>query len=160
MNRITCCSKLFLSAVLAVLSTAGCAASPRLDGLADFARVDQDDTPYVYRVANAKGVVVGIREQANEPRGSLAFWSDVLSHKLTARGYTALGNAKSISTVSGREGSQLRYSISSEGRDHEYWLTIFVAGDNLVLVEASGDREVFASVAKELERAVASLDLG
>ncbi len=119
----------------------GCARAPHVTAPDDFAALDGDG-PFAFRATNASGVVLGVRTEKNEPRGNLDFWAQALHHKLTKAGYRHAGSS-ALTTEAGVAGKRLTYEIDRGGRVQEYWLTVFVAGDRVIVVEAGGDTAFF-----------------
>jgi len=113
---------------------------------------------YRFRAVSPDGVVVAVRREANDPKGDLAFWSGALDAKLRRDGYRAL-EARDVE-AKGMKGKQLRYAIDRGGREHSYWVSVFVTPTAVVTVEAGGDHELFARESEALLRAIATLDLG
>jgi hypothetical protein len=113
---------------------------------------------YRFRAVSPEGVVVAVRREANDPKGDLGFWSGAIDAKLRRDGYRAI----EILDVEakGLKGKQLRYSIERGGRDHSFWVAVFVTEESVVTVESGGDHELFAKQSEALLRALASLDLG
>lgn len=143
----------------AAISTIGCTRGPHVATPPDFAELDAPDGQ-VQKAVNASGVAIAVRDEKNEPRANLAFWSTTIDKRLKSTGYVAEGPAKKVRLANGLEGLALRYTTSFGGRDHAYWLTLFVTDDRVVVVEAAGDAEVFGAAAKDIEASMASIDLG
>jgi hypothetical protein len=149
MKRFIAC----LIACSAVLG--GCTHDFAIDTPDGFAPLE-DQKAYDYRATDAEGVVLGVREKANEPRGDLGFWSTALDAQMRRRGYTA-ESAKAVESADGVTGKQIRYSVEKNGRKHAYWITVFVTEDRVVTVEAGGDQAFFAEKEKPIQRAIASV---
>lgn len=132
----------------------GCANTARLDTPAGFATLESSDA-FTYRASSAKGVVLATRTEKNELKANTDFWTESIDQKLVHAGYIK----KSEKTVEARgiEGKQLRYSVDRGGREHSYWVTVFLKGDRVVLVEAAGDAQPFAKAEPEVERAIGTL---
>ena len=143
-----------IAAVLLSLTACHTAHLETPDGFAEL-----DGNKYDYRATSSQGVVVGVKRHPNEPRGSLAFWSGVVSRKLEDQGYTRnSGKPRAVKTALGAEGRQFRYSFQSGGRPHKYWVTLFVTREQVFVVEAGGDEAFFdQEIAPKVEAAIASL---
>jgi hypothetical protein len=124
------------------------------DGFAELE--DQDD--YGYRATNAQGVVLAVRREDNAPHGDLSFWSGAVDAHLRRSGYKVV-EAVQVETSMGVRGRQLRYAIEREGRTHAFWVTVFVTADEVITIEAGGDKDFFDKVEKPLARAIDSLGL-
>jgi hypothetical protein len=117
----------------------------------------EDQETYDYRATDAEGVVLGVREKANDPRGDLSFWSGALDAHLRRRGYRAVAS-KDVESVDGIAGRQIRYAVDRDGRRHAYWVTVFVTDDRVVTVEAGGDEAFFEEKGKAIQKAIASVE--
>ena len=141
--------------VLVALCGVGCA-SASLDAPAGFARLDASDE-FAWRAVSADGVVLAVRDVPNRPEANLAFWSHTVDERLRVRGYARDGEAREVRNRDGVAGTQFRYDRDEEGRAHRYWVTVFVRGSHVYVVEAGGDRETFDPARDAVERAVATL---
>jgi hypothetical protein len=141
---------------LAALVLGGCSTA-RLQTPSGFAA--QHDEAYDYRASDGEGVVLAVRSEKNDPRGDLEFWSSTVDVRLRKAGYAAQ-DRRDVKSIDGREGRQLRYELASEGRTLAFWVTLFVTGRRVVIVEAGGDVELFDPKAKVVEAAIASLHVG
>ena len=158
MNTLKLSISLVLAAALGALT--GCASSAHLETPQDFAELDAGDD-FDYRATNAEGVVIGVRVEKNDPKGSLDFWVAALDQKLAKTGYVKKsGKTEKVAAVA-MEGARLKYERSQNGRPHAYWLTVFVDGDRILLVEAAGDTAFFGKdVEKKIDEATRTLDAG
>jgi hypothetical protein len=91
-----------------------------------------------YRATTADGVVVGVRAFDNDPRGDLAFWSQIIEKRLRESGGYALLGKSDVKCRSGLPGVQLRFGHDEGKQSHLYLLAIFVDEDHVFLVEAGG----------------------
>lgn len=150
-------TRTILTALLAATMTlmTGCASTAKLDTPAGFATLDTDDA-FAYRALSAKGVVVATRTEKNDLKANVEFWSESIDLKLSKAGYhkTTEQNVK----ARGLEGRQLRYTVERNGREHRYWVTVFLKGNRVVLVEAAGDAQHFGPLEPTLERTIATLN--
>lgn len=146
---------LALTAASALATLQGCTSVAKLDTPSGFATVPHDDT-FAYRALSAKGVVLATRTEKNDLRGNTDFWSESIDLKLTRAGYTKQGDVE-VATARGLKGRQLRYSVERRGREHRYWVTVFLKDDRVVLVEAAGDTEHFKAAEATVERSIATL---
>jgi hypothetical protein len=137
------------------LLAVGCNSGARVSAPDGFAELDEGET-YSYRATNAAGVVIGVRTEDNNPRGNLDFWTSAVDLKLKKSGYAAVSEeAAKVSSETGLDGRRLRYRTQKDGRTHEYWVTVFVTEDKVIVVEAAGDEAYFdAKTQKRIEAAV------
>lgn len=120
-----------------------CSSGARVSAPDGFAELDEGDT-FSYRATNAAGVVIGVRTEDNNPRGNLDFWTNAVDLKLKKSGYAAMTEeASKVSSDTGLDGRRLRYHTQKDGRTHEYWVTVFVTEDKVIVVEAAGDEAYF-----------------
>ena len=140
-------------ALALLLPAAGCTSyvtTPR--GFAEL-----DSSSYDYRATTADGVVIAVRELDNDPEGDLEFWAGVIDAKMRQR-YTA-ETVDEIQTRAGMDGVQVRYVTTRNGRTHRYWTTVFVDEDEVYLIEAAGDAELFDAHVEDVERTIASFEI-
>jgi len=146
----------FLALALSAFSAlSGCASVAKLDTPSGFATLDRDDT-FAYRALSAKGVVVATRTEKNELRGNTEFWSESIDLKLAREGYVKKAELN-VRSNAGVEGRQLRYAVDHNGREHRYWVTVFLKGDRVVVVEATGDAQHFVPLEPTIEKTIATL---
>jgi hypothetical protein len=145
-----------LAAIAFVLATAACGGAARLTTPAGFAKIDSDDD-YAYRATTAQGVVIATRTNPNKLKGNLDFWADSIDLKLREAGYAPEGT-KDVTTRSGLNGKQMRYTTTKNGREHAYWVTVFLTKKRVVVVEAAGDKQPFEKAQPALEQAIGSLE--
>lgn len=141
---------------LAAVVLGGCSTA-RIQTPSGFAA--QQDDAYDWRASDGEGVVLAVRSEKNDPHGDLAFWSSAVDVRLRTAGYTAT-DRRDVKSIDGREGRQLRYELASQGRTLAFWVTVFVSGRHVVLVEAGGDTELFEPKRKVVEAAIASVRVG
>jgi len=149
--------RLILGLVITAQALA-CTPNIRIDAPDGFAELEEQER-YDYRATNAEGVVLGVRRKANDPQGDLAFWSGALDAHLRRSGYEAVV-AKEVSSKDGIKGRQIRYHRNHQGRQHHYWVTVFVTPEQVVTVEAGGDEAFFGEQEKAIQRAIKGLELG
>ena len=155
-------SRLSISLALFVLPlVTGCQPQARVTTPEGFAELEPDDH-YGFRATSAAGVVIGVRTEKNEPRGSLDFWTAAVDYRVRKLGYSTEGGAPTkVTSKGGLEGRRLRYALERQGRPHEYWVTVFVAEDSVYVVEAAGDRAYFDdAVQARIEQATRTIDPG
>ncbi len=155
-RRIILGLSLALLALLALGPASGCSRGFAITTPAGFAELDDQDH-YGYRATDAQGVVIAVRREKNKPYGDLSFWSGAVDAQLRRKGYKAL-KAVDVS-ASGVKGKQIRYTVSRAGRDHSFWMTVFVTEDVVVTVEVGGDQEYFEKAEEHLSKAISSLQV-
>ncbi|HTJ83222.1 MAG TPA: hypothetical protein VL400_15995 [Polyangiaceae bacterium] len=151
---------LFAAFFVAACALSGCASNAHLDTPENFAELEHGDD-FDYRATSASGVVIGVRVEKNAPRGNLDFWVSALDAKLEKSGYVKKGDKPEKVATGTLDGARLRFERTKDGRPHEYWLTVFVHGDDLLLVEAAGDTAFFTKdVEKKIDEATRTLQPG
>lgn len=156
--RETTMTRRLLPLIATLLLATGACASFRMNTPPGFAELDSNDD-FDYRATSADGVVVAVRAERNRPEGNLEFWSRAVDERLRANGYSPDGEPRPVRSADGVPGVQYRYARDHDGRTLRYWVTVFVRGSKIFIVEAGGDREVFDRAAPAVERAVASIRL-
>lgn len=143
--------KLILSLSLALLS-AGChsfeAKTP-----AEF--VVLDSPSYDYRAASSDGVVLAARSMKNDPRGTLAFYTDVTRRKLREGDGYALMEEREVTAKTGEKGSQLRFGRDHGGAPHTYVVTLFVTSDRIFVLEAGGAKAEVDAHMSQIDASIA-----
>ena len=119
----------------------------------------QERAGYALRATTAEGVVLAVREIANEEHGSREFWVDAIRNRLRRAGGYALLEERDVSLASGDSARQLRFGRDEAGRPYAYWLTIAVRSDVIILIEAGGRRDAFEAREAALTQAIASVRL-
>src|SRR4051812_32535567 len=110
--------KLFGIASFVALAITSVACHPTVhlqapDGFAEM----KGDSAYDFRAASARGVVLAVRAEKNEPRANLDFWTDAIDLRLRAQGYTAEVR-KEMKSADGHDGRQLRYTRIDDHRTY------------------------------------------
>lgn len=93
-----------------------------------------------YRATTADGVVIGIRNVDNDPKGELAFWARAVENRMRERGGYALLEKKPVSARSNLTGTQLRFGHDEGNTPHLYWVTLFVTDKTIYILEAGGTK--------------------
>lgn len=149
-------------ALLALASFAGCGHHFSIDTPADFVELEPEREQrrgYAMRATSADGVVIAVREIADGREGSRDFWVDAIRNRLRRAGGYALLEEEDVRAASGDTGHQMRFGRDEAGRPYVYWITVFVRGDRVTVVEAGGRREVFDEESDGVRRAIASVRL-
>lgn len=115
--------------------------------------VDMGDTypDGEYRAATADGVVLGIREFDNEPRGELAFWARALENRMREAGGYARLDKRSVTSRTGVNGTELRFGHDEGKTPHLYWVVIFVTDKRIFILEAGGTKVEMEKQAPQIE---------
>lgn len=144
---------------LAALGLAGCASGARLTPPAPFVTLDPANDGYRERHVTADGVVLSLRDVENRPRGPLSFWVQAIRSRLRRAGAYELEDEQDVRAASGETGRQMRFARDHGRRAYVYWITVFVDGDRLVMVEAGGREDRFTPLADDVARSIAGLRL-
>lgn len=148
----------YLVCAALIASAFGCA-KYRIDVPPNFVELEEPGEGYALRASDAHGVVLSVRKVPNEGKGSLAFWTEAVKNQVRTLGGYALLEEKRVRARSGHPGAQLRFGRDEHGATHEYWVTLFRTKKRVFIVEAGARRDRFASVARDLERAIASFEV-
>lgn len=119
--------------------------------------VDMGSDTYLdgeYRAATADGVVLGIRNIENKPRGELAFWARALENRMRATGGYALLEKRAVTSLGGVPGTQLRFGHDEGNTPHLYWVTLFVTDKRIFVLEAGGTKAEMEKQAPQIEWSV------
>jgi hypothetical protein len=97
---------------------------------------------YDYRAAHPDGLVMSVRVIDNAQGASLSFYSQAVDNQLRLfRGY-ALVEKKSVHNADGIDGLQLRYGHDEGTKPHSYYVTLFLDGDEVFVIEQGGETEL------------------
>jgi hypothetical protein len=141
--------------VLAALLLPGCghhfdAATPQ--GFVEL----EHQTRYDYRATSADGLVIGVRELQNDPKGELAFWARAVENQLRNRGGYALLATRAVKSKDGVAGKQFRFGHDEGKTPHLYSVTVFVTPKRIQVLEIGGTQELMTANAAETDSAVAN----
>jgi hypothetical protein len=115
-----------------------------------------DQAEYDYRATSADGLVIGVRELDNEPRGELEFWTRAIENQLRRQGGYALLETRDVKSKDDVPGKQLRFGHDEGKTPHLYQVTVFVTDDTIALLEVGGTKELVTAQAAAVDAAVAS----
>jgi hypothetical protein len=142
-----------LGLVLSTACTSFTAATPR-----GFVELD-DQERYDYRATSADGIVVGVRELDNDPKGELEFWARAIENQLRGRGGYALLETREVKSKDGVTGKQFRFGHDEGKTPHLYYLALFVTPKTIQLIEIGGTKELMTKHAAETDFAVANFSV-
>lgn len=147
-----------LCLVASALVVPACGPAFVLDRPDDFLELDSDDSRnrgYAYRATSADGVVVAVRELENRGHGSLGFWTESIRNQLRYGSGYAIVEEVPVRAASGEEGMRLVCGRDQGSVTYTYWVTVFVADEELYVVEAGGARDVFEANRAAVEESLA-----
>ena len=147
-----------IAGLCCLLAGAGC--SPLLPTPDKFLRMPEYELDYDYRATSADGVVLAGRvlTYSRELGGGLPFWVDAIKLRLQAVGGYALIKEVEVQSHGGLTGKALHFGRDEKRGTYRYWVTLFVDGDDLVVVEAGGPEDKVATYEAALEAAIAQVD--
>ncbi|HEY3494258.1 MAG TPA: serine/threonine protein kinase [Polyangiaceae bacterium] len=147
---------LFAAAALSLFSACGHdfrAATPR--GFVEL----EDQESYDYRATSADGLVIGVREIDNEPRGELDFWARAIENQLRGRRGYALLETREIRSKDGVPGKQFRFGHDEGQTPHLYYLSVFVTPKRIQILEVGGTKELMAKSSTATDFAIANFSV-
>ncbi len=106
----------------------------------------------------ADGVQVRSRTVKNYPKADLAFWADAMERHLVARGYLLHGKG-CFKTANGRDGCTAEFVLPHGGEDWVLAETLFVHGEQIALVEATGPFDRYKKAAPSIAKALMSFEV-
>lgn len=147
-----------IAALFGALSLSACghdfhAATPR--GFVEL----EDQERYDYRATSADGLVIGVRELDNEPRGELDFWTRAIENQLRGRHGYALLETRSVKSKDGVHGKELRFGHDEGKSPHLYYLSVFVTPKHIALLEIGGTKELMLKSVAATDFAVANFSV-
>ena len=104
--------------------------------------------------------MIGVRklDYDRDRGGGLDFWVDAMKQRLSQMGGYQLLEEKAVKTSRGLQGKQLRFGHDEKRAPFQYWIALFVHGDDLFVIEAGGPEEKLKAHAASIDKAIASLD--
>lgn len=87
----------------------------------------------------------------------MAFWLDAIKARLQATGGYALLSEQDVKTAKGLQGKQLRFGHDEKRGTYQYWVTVFVNGDDLVVLETGGPEAKLKLHETDIMKALASV---
>lgn len=135
-----------LSAAMLIspLVIAGCrtdGVNYRIDAPSGFAVYEKDTE--TFRAISADGVRIRVRRVENNPPGDAAMWGQAIEAHLKNRGYLRVAD-RQVTARNGLTGTFTEYAYWYNAEEYRYAVTIFVAAENIYLVEAGGIAERYA----------------
>lgn len=143
-----------------ILTCALTGCSPLLQTPQNFLRLKQQEGEYNFRATSADGVVLAGRvlNYDKDLGGGLTFWIDAIKQHLQSSVGYALLKEQEIASARGLKGKQLRFGHDQKRGTYQYWVSVFVKGDELVVIEAGGPEAKLAAHEAEISKAIASVD--
>jgi hypothetical protein len=118
-----------------------------------------DQEEYDYRATTADGLVLGVREIENDPRGELSFWARAIENQLRRQGGYALLETKDVKSKDGVAGKQFRFGHDEAKAPHLYYVAVYVTPSTIALVEIGGSKELVTQAAAEVDFAFANFSV-
>ncbi len=145
--------------VACALLGAGCS-RPLLTTPPRFLELEGERGAFDYRATSADGIVIGARRLGydRDRGGGLDFWIDAVKQRLAQMGGYELLAEKPVKTSQGLPGKQLRFGRDENRIPYQYWIAVFVVGDDLFVVEAGGPETKLKAHEAGIDKAIASLD--
>jgi hypothetical protein len=111
---------------------------------------------YDYRATSADGLVIGVRELKNDPKGELVFWARAVENQLRTHGGYALIDARDVKSKDGVPGKEFHFGHDEGKTPHLYFVTVFVTPKRIQVLEIGGTKELMTANAALNEATVAS----
>ena len=101
------------------------------------------------RLITADGIMLKVRQTDNYPKAALGFWADAMSTHLQEQGY-ATKSKLCFKTANGLDGCTLDFLVPHGAQDWVLSETLFVADDDIYLVEVAGPYDRYTKLEKQL----------
>ncbi len=137
---------------LLCIGALGCGPAYRIETPKSFRRYQQS---HDFRWITPEGVVLRGREVENEPRATLAFWSQATQHHLERRGYK-LQTKRAFRTAEGLDGERLDFLVPRGGEDWLFSVGLIVREARIYVLEAGGPWAQMHPLDAELQGVFAS----
>jgi hypothetical protein len=148
----------FILAPLLALSClgTGCAAY-KMKTPTGFARVSE--TKHMVHYKGRDDVGLNVRVFGNVDGGTLSFWTDDLTDKLSRRGYN-LERATELTSKNGVPGQRLDFTYApDESTNKSYSVVVFATDAHRVVVQLAGDPEPQAKHGKKLDQVASQMKI-
>ena len=109
-----------------------------------------------FRALSSEGVVFRVKELENEPKASLNFWKEALSHKMKASGYIFIKESKL--KIDSNEAVQLEWGSFYNKSDYTYINTLVVKDDWIFVVEVAGESSLIEKDRKAISKAIQEVE--
>lgn len=148
--------KTWVPLLLAVLASAlACACGRPFDikTAPGFVELQNQEPAYAYRATTPEGVVaaVQVEDLEGDAPGDLAFWTRAVTLQLRDMQGYALLESRDVKSADGTPGKQLRFGYDEGNKPFAYWITLYVSGKRLFLVQAGGAKAAVERYAQSLE---------
>lgn len=141
----------FASTLFAALLGAGCGGVPfQLDAPPAFKRYEETND---FRYITADGLRLRGRLLENKPIADLGFWREAMKGHLEKRGFVFQGE-RCFKTERGLDGCTLDFVVPYGAEDWVQSETIFVQGDDLMLLEVVGPYDRYTPQKPALQAAL------
>lgn len=129
----------------------GCGGVPfQMDAPATFKRFEDSKD---FRYITADGVRLRGRKLENKPVADLGFWREAMKGHLEKRGYVFQGE-RCFKTGAGLDGCTLDFVVPYGAEDWVQSETVFVRGEDLMLVEVVGPYDRYTAQKPALQKAL------
>ena len=107
-----------------------------------------------YRATTADGVVIGICNVDNEPKGEMGFWAKALENRMREVGGYALLDKHPVTNRAGQTGTELRFGHDEGRTPHLYRIALFVTDKRIFILEAGGNKPEMERQAPQIDWAI------
>jgi len=110
-----------------------------------------------FQAVSPDNVVYRVRRVRHKPKGSMEFWKEAMRTRMVEAGYHLV--AEEDIQASGVTGALVELGAANGEQDQTYLLAVFDSGRWLVVVEASGESEVFTARREAVLAAIRGMGL-
>lgn len=104
-----------------------------------------------------QGTVFRVRRVKPKQEGNFKFWKEALAKHLVDSGYVKVSEKDIV--VSGRTGQQIEYNVPVGNKDYTYQVSILPSKEDLLVVEASGERKRFSFLRPKIDQAIQKIEI-
>ena len=144
--RVRCLPALLLPLLL----LSGCLSVEKPEGFAEISPFPS------YRAISPEGLRYSVRTVRNYPPQDLEFWGQALKNHLQAEGYLLIRPGEAFEAAN-REGLLFEWGLPYRNRSYIYLTAIMLWEKEIVIVEAAGEKSLYAGYREVLISSLRSL---
>jgi hypothetical protein len=109
---------------------------------------------YDYRAITPDGVVLAIRRFENDPKASIAYWSEAVQQRLRANGSYRVDSERDLSNHQGIPGHELTLKLGEGAAEQIYRVSLIEHGKWIYVLESGGSSAKVAQRTAAIDQAV------
>jgi len=148
---------IFMTGLLGILFTFGCATEYKLNLPDSFAVYNREKK--AYRAITAGGVKVRSFQVKNDPKGSVEMWFSAIDIHLKSGGYQEV-SSEDFTSPQNFNGRIAEYRYLYNGKDYTYLIAILIDQDKIYVIESGGLQKRVSPYKKEIISSIKDFSTG